>query len=107
MQPVHAVVTAGATAVFDINNQRRDLLDTQGAGPRCVVTSDDQRLILGRDDALYFYDADGRGPTLALKGEKRQVLAFKGHLVLIGASGSGSGPTSQIQVRRAATRASL
>ena len=49
----------------------------------CAILSDSSELIVGRDEAVYFYDADGRGPCLAFSGKKHLLSWFRGHLVAI------------------------
>ena len=68
------------------------------AAARCVAASEDLDLIVGRPEAVYFYEASGRGPCLAFPGEKRQLNTFRGHLLVISATTSGAGDTSQLHV---------
>jgi len=93
--------TNNITASFDINNQpHRYVLDAHGANSRCVTTTDQNDLVVGRSEAVYFYEAEDRGSCLAFSGEKRQLIAFAGHLLVVSAA-SATGPgagTSQIQI---------
>lgn len=60
-----------------------------GASPRCsCVTRDpmraDQRLfVVGRKDAVYFYQTDERGPCLAFEGDKEILHWFRNYLVIV------------------------
>ena len=42
-----------------------------------------QDLIIGRPEAVYFYEVDGRGPCWAFDGEKKFVGWFRGYLLCI------------------------
>ncbi|KAK3087703.1 hypothetical protein FSP39_009366 [Pinctada imbricata] len=53
----------------------------------CTVMSDlsqDHQLVVGRQDAVYFYQTDSRGPCLAFEGEKLQLHWFRGYLIIVG-----------------------
>ncbi|CAH1772502.1 unnamed protein product, partial [Owenia fusiformis] len=62
-------------------------LDDHGCPIGCSVMSDqsqDFQFVIGRQDAVYFYQSDGRGPCLAFEGEKLQLHWFRGYLVIVG-----------------------
>ncbi|KAL4227956.1 Vacuolar protein sorting-associated protein 11 [Mactra antiquata] len=62
-------------------------LDDFGCKLGCSVMSDfsqDNHFVIARDDALYFYQPDGRGPCLAYEGEKFMLHWFRGYLVIVG-----------------------
>eukprot|EP00850_Spirogloea_muscicola_P019645 SM000195S05292 [mRNA] locus=s195:175118:179324:- [translate_table: standard] len=42
-----------------------------------------KELVVGRDEAVYFYGRDGRGPCLAFEGPKRRVASFRGYLLTV------------------------
>lgn len=63
------------------------LLDAHGCNPNCAVLSDakqDHQFVIGRHDAVYFYQYDGRGPCLAFEGEKIILHWFRSYLVVVG-----------------------
>jgi hypothetical protein len=39
--------------------------------------------VVGRPEAVYFYEVDGRGPCWAFEGSKQVVAWFRGYLVVI------------------------
>jgi hypothetical protein len=41
--------------------------------------------VVGRPEAVYFYEVDGRGPCWAFEGSKQVVAWFRGYLVVISA----------------------
>lgn len=43
----------------------------------------EQELIIGRPEAVYFYEVDGRGPCWAFEGEKKLVGWFRGYLLCV------------------------
>lgn len=77
--------------ILSINLTAKDritvTLDDFGCRLGCSVMSDvsqDNQFVIGRDDALYFYQPDGRGPCLAFEGEKFQLHWFRSYLVIVG-----------------------
>lgn len=42
-----------------------------------------QELIIGRTEAVYFYEVDGRGPCWAFEGEKKFLGWFRGYLLCV------------------------
>lgn len=67
-------------------------LDQMGCRPRCsslLAGSEGKSLLnenlfaVGRDNAVYFYQIDGRGPCLAFEGEKLILHRFKNYLVIV------------------------
>ncbi|XP_052796081.1 vacuolar protein sorting-associated protein 11 homolog [Mya arenaria] len=83
---------ATETIVLSINISGKDktptlVLDDFGCRQGCCVMSDvsqDNQFVIGRDDAVYFYQPDGRGPCLAFEGEKFQLHWFRNYLVTVG-----------------------
>ena len=47
----------------------------------CIFNQQD--LIIGRPEAVYFYEVDGRGPCWAFDGDKKFVGWFRGYLLCI------------------------
>jgi hypothetical protein len=45
--------------------------------------STEQGLIIGRPQAVYYYEVDGRGPCWAFDGEKKFVGWFRGYLICV------------------------
>ncbi len=43
---------------------------------RRAGTSDEQDLVLARNEAVYFYDLDGRGPCFGFDGEKKMIMVM-------------------------------
>lgn len=43
----------------------------------------DKDLVLGRSEAIYFYEVDGRGPCWAFEGEKKYIGWFRGYLLAV------------------------
>ncbi|CAE1174781.1 VPS11 [Acanthosepion pharaonis] len=77
------------TNILSINissNDYRTSLDKFGCKARCAVMSgmtQDNQFVVGRQDVVYFYQPDGRGPCLALEGEKLMLFWFRGYLVTV------------------------
>lgn len=65
-------------------------LDTLGCKPECSCLisgpsgqANDSLFAVARDNAVYFYQADGRGPCLAFDGEKLKLFKMRGYLVVL------------------------
>lgn len=58
-------------------------LDQIGCKKNGVAMSDRLELMIGRDEAVYFYEVDGRGPCWAFEGEKKFLGWFRGYLLCV------------------------
>jgi tetratricopeptide (TPR) repeat protein len=80
-------VTTSSVNLFDMHHAspHKTVIDQIGAEGRCVAMSDNQDLVVGRPEAVYFYEVDGRGPCWAFEGSKQFVAWFRGYLVVVSA----------------------
>ncbi|KAG8642183.1 vacuolar protein-sorting-associated protein 11 homolog [Manihot esculenta] len=78
-------VTPNSVSLFSMHNQppRRQMLDQIGSNVNSVTMSDRSELIIGRPEAVYFYEVDGRGPCWAFEGEKKFLGWFRGYLLCV------------------------
>ncbi|CAI0432150.1 unnamed protein product [Linum tenue] len=78
-------VTPDSVTLFSLHNQppRKQTLDQIGSSVNSVAMSDRSELIIGRPEAVYFYEVDGRGPCWAFEGEKKFVGWFRGYLLCV------------------------
>ncbi|XP_021274315.1 vacuolar protein-sorting-associated protein 11 homolog [Herrania umbratica] len=78
-------VTPNSVSLFSMQNQppRRQILDQIGCNVNSVTMSDRSELIIGRPEAVYFYEVDGRGPCWAFEGEKKFLGWFRGYLLCV------------------------
>lgn len=61
-------------------------LDSAGCNSQCYVLADsiqDSPFMVARDDAVYCYTVDGRGPCYAVEGEKVILQWFRGYVVIV------------------------
>ena len=59
-------------------------LEDNGCGVGCMtVDSDSGDIVVARDDAIYFYGIDGRGPSYAYEGPKQLINIFRTFVVLV------------------------
>ncbi|XP_031570001.1 vacuolar protein sorting-associated protein 11 homolog [Actinia tenebrosa] len=81
------VVTTDTVISYNLSSKDfKEVLDTHGCSLRCSALSDlsqEQQIIIARNEALYFYQSDGRGPCLAFEGEKQMITWFRGYLVVV------------------------
>lgn len=59
-------------------------LEDTGCGVGCMTVDDTSGdIIVGRDDAIYFYGTNGRGPSYAYEGPKQLVDVFGDYVALL------------------------
>ncbi|KAI8007487.1 hypothetical protein LOK49_LG07G02654 [Camellia lanceoleosa] len=78
-------VTPSSVSLFSLQAEpySRNTLDQIGCNANGVAMSDRLELIIGRDEAVYFYEVDGRGPCWAFEGEKKFLGWFRGYLLCV------------------------
>ena len=59
-------------------------MDPHGCEQGCAIMSDDGDLVVGRQEAIYFYSPEGRGACLAFEGEKKLLSWFRNNLIVVG-----------------------
>eukprot|EP00898_Chlorokybus_atmophyticus_P007261 jgi/Chlat1/7536/Chrsp62S00554 len=77
--------TLSQTVVFAMHNANstKRVLDEAGAQRHCAVVSEAQELVVGRDEAVYFFEVDDRGPCFVFEGHKVLMAWFRGHLLTV------------------------
>ena len=59
-------------------------LEDIGCGVGCMtIDENDGNIVVVRDDAVYYYGANGRGPSFAYEGPKQLVKTFRQYVALI------------------------
>ncbi|KAL3646072.1 Vacuolar protein sorting-associated protein 11 [Castilleja foliolosa] len=78
-------VTPSSVSLFNLMAQTPvgQTLDHIGSETATVAMSDRLELIIGRLEAVYFYEVDGRGPCWAFEGEKKCLGWFRGYLLCV------------------------
>ncbi|KAK6155310.1 hypothetical protein DH2020_009558 [Rehmannia glutinosa] len=78
-------VTPSSVSLFNLQTQTPtgQTLDHIGSETASVAMSDRLELIIGRPEAIYFYEVDGRGPCWAFEGEKKFLGWFRGYLLCV------------------------
>ncbi|XP_074656340.1 vacuolar protein sorting-associated protein 11 homolog [Tubulanus polymorphus] len=80
---VTMAITVGAK---DKDKDKKAILDRHGCAMKCSVQTDvtlDHQFVIGRNDAVYFYQPDERGQCLAFDSDKLQLHWFRGYLVVV------------------------
>ncbi|KAJ2161223.1 Vacuolar protein sorting-associated protein 11 [Coemansia sp. RSA 552] len=83
------------TMVFDTAGGKSQpvVLEERGCSIGCsLVSEEDRELIVARDEAIYLYTADGRGPCFAFDAPKVLLRRFKHYLLLATAAPSSMAP---------------
>ncbi|KAF3680671.1 Vacuolar protein-sorting-associated protein 11 -like protein [Capsicum annuum] len=78
-------VTPNTVNLFNMHTQAptRQTLDQIGSSVTSVAMTDRSEFIIGRPEAIYFYEVDGRGPCWAFEGEKKFLGWFRGYLLCV------------------------
>ncbi|XP_026290082.1 vacuolar protein sorting-associated protein 11 homolog [Frankliniella occidentalis] len=82
---------ATVSSVFSYNITTKDKeekidLDKEGCERNCSTSTEsthDGQFMIGREDAVYCYTADGRGPCYAFKGIKVMLEWYRNYLVIV------------------------
>nr|XP_010942636.1 vacuolar protein-sorting-associated protein 11 homolog [Elaeis guineensis] len=91
-------VTPSSISLFSLHDQppKRQTLDQIGCDANAVTMNDRLDLIIGRPEAVYFYEVDGRGPCWAFDGEKKFLGWFRGYLLCVIADQRSSNNTLNV-----------
>lgn len=91
-------VTPSSVSLFNLQHQppKRQTLDHIGCDGKSIAMSDRLELIIGRPEAVYFYEDDGRGPCWAFEGDKQFLGWFRGYLLCVTADQRSGGHTFNI-----------
>ncbi|KAG5888950.1 hypothetical protein JTB14_012209 [Gonioctena quinquepunctata] len=83
------VATESSVVVYNITQKDKEQkyhLDNLGCEERCSVLAEsmqESHFMIGRNDAIYCYTSDGRGPCYAVEGEKVMLEWFRTYLIII------------------------
>ncbi|CAG8703669.1 27714_t:CDS:10 [Gigaspora margarita] len=96
------VTTSKVLTYVTTSRSPATILDEQGAALGCAVMSDTtHEMVVAKDEAIYFYEPEGRGPCFAYEGTKSSVTWFKSNLIIV------SPPISQPTRLTTTTRSAL
>ncbi|KAJ2023019.1 Vacuolar protein sorting-associated protein 11 [Coemansia sp. S85] len=87
--------TTAQTLAFDTSGSKSDpsILEERGCGIGCSLVNDEDELIVARDEAIYVYTTEGRGPCFAFDAPKVLLRRFRHYLLLATAAPSTMAPT--------------
>jgi len=81
------VTTTETVTSYNVSaRDSKELLDHFGCDFKCSTISDvsqENQFVIARNEALYFYQPEGRGRCLAFEGEKKMIYSFRGYLVVV------------------------
>ena len=83
------IATVGKIASLVISGkssgQPARTVDNRGCDVRCMTLDEESRdLVVARNDAIYTYTPNGRGPPMAFEGPKKLVKIFKDYVAVVG-----------------------
>uniref|UniRef100_A0A1A9V1Q0 RING-type domain-containing protein n=1 Tax=Glossina austeni TaxID=7395 RepID=A0A1A9V1Q0_GLOAU len=73
-------------SLFKNKREMKIVLDNEAALVHCCTVQtlqNEHYFVVGRDDALYCYTADGRGPCYAIDGRKKILKSFGKYLMVV------------------------
>ena len=82
------IATTGRIASLAISGrgqgQPARTIDNQGCGVGCMTIEKATRdIIVARDDAVYYYSRNGRGPSFAFEGPKKMITTFHDYVGVV------------------------
>ncbi|XP_078033958.1 vacuolar protein sorting 11 isoform X1 [Augochlora pura] len=83
------VATTNSVFLYNVTVKDKEFkspLDSMGCNNKCSVLAEsmqDSHFMIGRDEAIYCYTPDGRGPCYAVEGQKIMLEWFRSYLVII------------------------
>ncbi|XP_054007633.1 vacuolar protein sorting-associated protein 11 homolog isoform X2 [Hylaeus anthracinus] len=83
------VATPKSVFLYNVTAKGKEFkfpLDDMGCARKCSVLTEsmqDSHFMIGRDDAIYCYTPDGRGPCYAVGGQKIMLEWFRSYLVIV------------------------
>eukprot|EP01127_Copromyxa_protea_P023214 TRINITY_DN8636_c0_g1_i2.p1 TRINITY_DN8636_c0_g1~~TRINITY_DN8636_c0_g1_i2.p1 ORF type:complete len:893 (-),score=181.99 TRINITY_DN8636_c0_g1_i2:158-2836(-) len=60
-----------------------ETLDGRGCEIGCAAITSSDELVIGRKEAIYFYNSHGRGPCRAFEGDRKICSWFRNYLVVV------------------------
>lgn len=83
------VATGNSVYLYNITVKDKEFkssLDNMGCARKCSILAEskqDSHFMIARNDAIYCYTPDGRGPCYAVEGKKIMLEWFRSYLVII------------------------
>lgn len=79
------VVTTNTVSVYQItrDDMKGNKLDDKGCDIGCCVLSEDGEMVMGRREAIYFYNTQGIGPCMAFEGDRKLLSWFRNYCVSV------------------------
>jgi vacuolar protein sorting-associated protein 11 len=75
-------------------------VEESGCGVGCMsVDSRTGDIVVGRDDAIYYYNMDGRGPPRAYEAPKKQIAVYQDYVVVVSPPAEAIGGSDNIRRR--------
>ena len=76
-------------------------LEDSGCGVGCMTVDDDTGdIVVARDDAIYYYGIDGRGPCIGCDGPKSLVAIYGDYIALVSPPAASHSSSKSNNLRR-------
>ncbi|CAL1686711.1 unnamed protein product [Lasius platythorax] len=99
------VATQNSVFLYNItvkDKEFKSTLDTMGCARKCSVLAEsmqESHFMIGRNDAIYCYTPDGRGPCYAVEGQKIMLEWFRTYLVIVAKEAANVPRTTTISAK--------
>ncbi|KAJ1909252.1 Vacuolar protein sorting-associated protein 11 [Tieghemiomyces parasiticus] len=90
--PMLYITTTSQIVVADLTHPLREtktILDEEGCALHNSYASGQAELVVARDEAIYFYTPEGRGPCFAFEGPKLSMRQFRDYVVILSRPAGG------------------
>jgi hypothetical protein len=67
---------------------KREVLDEQGCPPGCAVYTQEDEMVIGKQEGVYMFTKDSRGATYAFEGNKSMLSYAAGFLAVVSSDAS-------------------
>ncbi|KJE89841.1 hypothetical protein CAOG_01266 [Capsaspora owczarzaki ATCC 30864] len=90
------VATSAAIFAYSTTGrERREVLDDNGVELNCTTVSEPEGdFVVARNEAVYFFEVEDRGPAFAFEGPKRLVSWFRNYLIVVTSPQTNAPPVS-------------
>jgi hypothetical protein len=75
-----------------------EILDDNGCELGCAVLGNERDFSVGRKEAVYFYEQEGRGPCFAFEGDKKLLAYFRSYLIVVSQDGTGQSKNQMFNI---------
>ncbi len=77
-------VSSNRASLFAVSEKDQEFItDEQGCELGCSAQTDQNEIVIGRKDGVFYYGNEGRGKCFALEGDKKFLCWFRSYLIVV------------------------